>query len=113
MKFSVNSIGFGMNGMPFLLGRVANAAGPFPSGLSNPDCETRTCRRWPKRNSLTMVGDNVDTSESVKTLGRRLYTPPELPGHGGICVSEMSHSRVPVKNTLLFALKLWSRRMLN
>ena len=102
-----------MKGIPFFLGKSAKASGPLPSVRSNPDCETRTWRRWPKRNSFTMVGEMVETNEAVNTLGRRLNTPPYPPGHGAICVSEMSHSRVPVKNTLLFALKLWSRRMLN
>ena len=41
-----------------------------------------------------------------KTIGRRLMTPPYPSGQGAICVSDRSHSRVPVKNTLLFALKL-------
>src|SRR5262245_14261699 len=113
MKFSVKVRVFGINGIPFFRGSVANASGPFPSGRSNPDCETRVWLRYPKRNSFTSVGERVDTADAVKTIGRRLMTPPYPSGHGAIWVSEMSHSRVPVKKTLLLALKLWSRRRLN
>src|SRR5262245_25873331 len=100
-----NSVGRRMNGYPAdVLPSHLRPSSPTGPGRSYALVHSSRSRRKPKRNSLSNVGESVETSDAVYTCGRRRRAEFGPSGHAATSESAQVRSRVATALTLWFEL---------